>query len=511
MKTWVHITKYLPPLYPLKTRTYVYLTVFLLFIGVSFSYKTNASRSLSSTQIYERCYSQFVRNVLPDNDSLLIQVRNQKLHPVDACIQLLEKANIQSNGRIANTNDTVAKAILKTMNDFHFSWFTNRSNLGSGSNACRLNVTNSIYDNTEPALHISRTLFNNQAKYSEILTHPHSIRAIRTNANPDGSPMSSIAGYAKANFTYGRSTLSNNHYTHKNVPAGVISYIPRGELLGFTNSPNITIPGTSNRQTTPVNLNASLGGGIIGTQVFLQMNIREPNNFRADGGFHMARNWSQAVLTDLLCRDIPAVREGDASPFVRPNSNVNFRGSARCVACHTTLDRMAGVIRHVEYDVSSNQCFTSPPNQRTGNPAISSNYINRHPASQPAAQIWPDEGDSQYHLRPTQGVLYYRSYDGRLINRTINNVTQLGAALAEENDLYVCAAKRYYNFMTGINVSLRDLGDPFQPVQLSEVDMFHRNQVIDLGLKLKEHQDLQKLIRDIMELPVYQQANFGLN
>jgi hypothetical protein len=116
------------------------------------------------------------------------------------------------------------------------------------------------------------------------------------------------------------------------------------------------------------------------------------------------------------------------------------------------------------------------------------------------------DADPNFHQRPAYGRLYFRSYDGTLINKEVKDLSGLGAALADTNDLYVCAASRYFQFFTGIAVNLQDSGDPSLPA-LSASDMKYRSQVISLGLELKKHQRLDKLIEDILRSPLYQKAS----
>ena len=101
-----------------------------------------------------------------------------------------------------------------------------------------------------------------------------------------------------------------------------------------------------------------------------------------------------------------------------------------------------------------------------------------------------------------------RGYDGTLYSQTISatndvdGLTQLGQAIANTNDLYTCAASRYFEFLTGISVSLQDVGDPrYSP--LSPDDLQYRTIVHQLGISLKTHQNLQQLIREIITLPMY--------
>jgi hypothetical protein len=91
-----------------------------------------------------------------------------------------------------------------------------------------------------------------------------------------------------------------------------------------------------------------------------------------------------------------------------------------------------------------------------------------------------------------------RSYDGTLINLDVTSLADLGTKLADTNDLYVCAAKHYYQFLTGIDANLSDPGNP-STAAFTPGETFHRNNVINLGLSLKSDQSLRELFRRIFE------------
>jgi hypothetical protein len=120
-----------------------------------------------------------------------------------------------------------------------------------------------------------------------------------------------------------------------------------------------------------------------------------------------------------------------------------------------------------------------------------------------AAETTAPDSDSDFGARPTTGRLLYRSYDGTLIDSTVANLTEMGNALANSNDLYVCAAKKYFEYFTGLSVSLQDTGNPTSSI-LSQADQYYRDEVIKLGLSLKAHGSLKTLVQEILSLDLYQ-------
>jgi hypothetical protein len=117
---------------------------------------------------------------------------------------------------------------------------------------------------------------------------------------------------------------------------------------------------------------------------------------------------------------------------------------------------------------------------------------------------WPIQADTSYHLRPANGQLYYRNYAGKLVNVSVTSISDLGAKMAAQDDLYICAAKRYFAYFTGLDAKIGDLDG----IKLKPEEVEIRNTVIELGKKLKEHQSLRTLIEDIFKLPRYGRDNF---
>ena len=92
------------------------------------------------------------------------------------------------------------------------------------------------------------------------------------------------------------------------------------------------------------------------------------------------------------------------------------------------------------------------------------------------------------------------------MSQKVNNLQEFGEALAETNDLYACAAKRYFEYFTGIGVSLADLRSPENDIDLTSEQMTQRDFVISLGKKLKKTQSLPELIEEIISSSFYQEV-----
>jgi hypothetical protein len=106
---------------------------------------------------------------------------------------------------------------------------------------------------------------------------------------------------------------------------------------------------------------------------------------------------------------------------------------------------------------------------------------------------------------------FFSGHDGRLVNKKVENLDEAGAAIASEDEVYVCAAKRYFYYFTGIDVEVGDIGDPQNPITLDPYEAELREAIIQMGKSLKDHQDPRKTIRSILEHPSYWRSDFGVN
>ncbi|RYG62054.1 hypothetical protein EON80_23455 [bacterium] len=137
-------------------------------------------------------------------------------------------------------------------------------------------------------------------------------------------------------------------------------------------------------------------------------------------------------------------------------------------------------------------------------------FATFHPVTKAAEASWPSKPDADFFQRPQTGTLYYRDYNGGLIDQPVAGVSDLGQKIAAQDDYYVCMAKRYYGYFLGIDVNIGDVNDPERKIALSGPDIAHRNKVIQLGKALKQNQSLPQLIRSILSLENYQKSDFGV-
>ena len=250
------------------------------------------------------------------------------------------------------------------------------------------------------------------------------------------------------------------------------------------------------------------GGGILGTSSFYLMNNGHSLGQKANGAAKLPRRWIQSAMESLLCTSFPSLRENDIRQFVKTNSSTPFRNATSCVQCHATLDQAATTARNI---VVGSTDYTSLIKKDAA--GVDQDYLNKHPlvvtdykVKKPPSSEWLSEPDETFHLQSPTGELYFRSFSGALVSKRVSNISDLGRVMEETDDFYTCAAKRYFKYFTGIDVSLFDKTNPVNSSlirSLSPLDHEYRAFVESLGTDLKQNQSLFDLIKKIISSPYY--------
>ena len=434
---------------------------------------------LSPKALFVRCYKQITQSYPANNHPGMSSTTTQAA--IDACLNVLDKARFTANGnkRIGNTNDQEALNVLKTMHAVHHSWLTNKTFPLGGLGY--LNETKDLLDYNGVALYYTRALFAPNYQFQNIFRgSSEHLQSDRTNNSPDRAP---ISNRQKSNYPYGNNTV----------------FAPKGTLRGvttYTQKRFNFVDDNDRNQTT--RFDEHWGAGVLGSHIYVTMNADVTTNFRANGTILTHRKWSRNLVQDFLCREFPVIRYSDAQPYVRTDSPIAFRNEVGCVACHVTLDQSAALIR-----------TANGVRHRNSGSRIIETY-RKHAISQGSADVFPASNDGNFYRRPAEGRFVFRTHDGQLINEDLDNLEQLGTLFGQIDAPYVCAAKRYYQYFTGIKANVDDIADPQYPNSLSANELAHRNEVIQLGMQLKQHQSLRRLVEDILKKPQFQNAGYNI-
>jgi len=470
-----------------------------------------SQRQISELELFNRCFGHLTQSRLPLGHSLRARIIQGSLSGIEACMALVDSAALVGPGSpnegqlIVDTPE--ARTVLKTLNDFHRSWFPNDS-LETSITVGDLGFprTHDLTDETESALHITRALLTDGVKYSESVTSSFSVEGLRS-----GGAMTDAAALPAMRLQHASAI---NSLTLADINALLVE---KGELLGVrritdilntskynqtVNPSDAILDRTGNRytyQTAPIDVHRNLGGGagLISTRSYFMLNQGRSDRLQMDGGIGLHRRWSKAILHDTMCRELPVIRTTDATPYVQTavtSATPPFRTSRNCMGCHATMDPMASVIRN-------HSLYFVPSMSANGN--IVTAQVASWPITLPreAGQV---DSDLNFYQRPPNGRFFYRSYDGTLIKRDLLGLASLGAAISESKDFYACAASRYLEFFTGIRVGLHDVGDPGQ-APLNDAERYYRGEVIRIGeaLRIDAKQSLRTLIYQILSSELY--------
>lgn len=454
------------------------LWLFLLFL--SFFPASSRAESLTEAGIYHRCHAQFTRARAINTDPLLRAVKAGEVKGADACVSLLEGFSLP--GRVPEEKRGVFEAFLA----FHTSWFPLREFLQNGSEG----ASSAYFDSNEMAYHLNVALFG-PGRFDEIVTSTHTYVAKRRS---ERQPVY----FADPDFHGWYRKISHKPWVIEGGKPWSPKMIERGQvealLLREKAAPS---PVKTHLGNFSLSMGGTLGGGLLGTDTYLLLNSNQSPFEQSDNKNNSLRRWGKSVMRDLLCREVPAVRLADAEPFVDKKSEAPFRQHADCMLCHVTMDPLADAARNImEIRPDGAMRFDFEPR------LVGKFATDRPPQS---TTNW----DPEFHRRPPEGRLYFRSIQGNLVNRHFSGLPELGRTLAETDDLYACAAKRYFLYMTGIDVKMTDYSE--HPLSAADRPYSrYRAFVQELGQNLKKHQSLKKLVSSILHSKYYSQLDYGV-
>lgn len=458
-----------------------YLLILLLAL---ISKPTEASAG--EVSLFHKCFMHLTQTYPSATNPHLLEVKSGTKKAIEACGEILDRVSfsVNDNTMIPDVNNSVDVNLLRVFHNLHYSWFSTKFYPEIQDNYIR-NMQN-LYDASTPALYITRAMFAPGVDFSSVFrgdTTLLSIRRTEERVNSILQPHTSANDVLQGIKFTGLGDLLGVKSMAKNVVADVLTTGASGERI----------------PAAAININTHWGGGVLGSQVYMIQNIQAASlAHRSDGGVNSNRKWSRSLFQDFFCRELPVVRSTDVDAYIVPASSLTYRNSRSCVQCHASLDPLAAVTRDARYDRRAN--FKDP------NGAYA--FLVKWNKTMPVASYFPSEPDNSFHLRPALGNFFMRTYDGHLVSKEIPDMDTLGDEILSLDDVYVCAAKRYFEYFTGINANISDIKDPMNPnfPSLSVDQDKYRSVVINLGQSFKQHKDLKRLVKDIMENSAYRSS-----
>lgn len=474
---------------------------------------------LSDLEVFKRCYIQMTRDVPKPGDALYKAVMNGSKTGPNACIELFDRAQIASNGVLTNQTNQESRNILKTFNDLHRSWFQSKD-FSSMTNPGAVGL---IFDLEEPALYFTRAALMRDQQFRSIVTHNTGLRGVRVLPSTASGLAKRLTHFSlnyntafpyanDPNFLYVFRPTRKNATNFTTLPNEVrtlpnAALVDTGVLIGIASPSPLALPGFygafaangGDRFEAASILhdnfvaNSHFGGGILGSQAFLMQNTNLPSAVFPQDVSHINRRLTSRVFEDLLCHQMPSLTPADVqaetNAYVAQNSPHMFQRDVTCMQCHSSIDGMGYAMRNLVR-------YTTAGNPQLGVQELGMNFSGflRLPAV---------SGATTFALQPPTGRLHYRELFTRSRkDMAISSLAQLGTALSQQNDIYYCAAKRYYKFLTGIDVDMNT------PATTGSLDRKHQDQVKALGDALKSNQSVRTLLHNIFKSDVYRTRNF---
>jgi hypothetical protein len=475
------------------------------------------ARDLTPKEIYERCYIRMVRAVPPVNDPNLAKVEAGSLAPDKACLGLFDLAAFNSSGVMVKRTDVTAKRILKTFHDLHQSWLSVKTNADNRS------ANYIIRDGEEGALYFTRAAFLPNTAFSTVVTlnsglagvrdqvsYPHEEKNFLTQRMVTYNPAFPYAGETDFILSYNGADWDAKNQKLINVGVralrvGDAGLAETGSLVGVKAAPSLKLPFFRLPFTLPKDLtsemavallasynnfqvNAHFGGGILGSQNFILNNVNTNLNALPNGYAIINRRLTSKIFEDLMCHQMPSLDDADITAEIKPTSTFTFQQTSSCMRCHSSMDGAAFVYRNIFTYVSS-------ANANVGTQEIGVNASG-------AAALPYKSSNATFALQPPTGTLHYRELVTRKVVKTsLSSIANLGSQLASGNDIYTCAAKRYYAFFTGIDVGLKSTA-------VSSEDKYHQDIVVALGKKLKSTQSVRSMLLDLFASKPFQSSDY---
>jgi hypothetical protein len=521
----------------LQASRFVILSVFIIVFNSAVHAQ---AQTLSEPALFNRCYSQLTGRPVPRNHAVMAEIVTGKANALSACDNLLEKAALNpSSGLLNSSTDLEANWILNNFYAFHRSWFPGNTveQIQNYNDETGLG-TRDIYDTTEPGLALTRALFMTGAKYSDVVTLPTGVHAVRQ----DNAFIRKLIGWS-VSFP-GRSVLGNNTNSDRNefnfrAASGgfdgnsdttnslfmILPKIETGELIGVRSTtesaviPNVNMSplGDSTPGSSVLGLNFSfdiyktMGGGVLGTPSYVLLNFGHELGLKMNGQVKVPRRWALTTMETFMCATLPALRESDVKSFLVGNSSAPFRNSTSCLQCHSSLDPMAYTARNIML----NSTDFAAINAGSAHPGAKNAFVmSTFRPELDSVTGWPSEPVENFHRQTPSGRLYFRSFSqGDLVNKPVDGIAGLGLALSQVDDYYQCAAKRYFEFFTGIKVPLYDRSNPIYAEMnksLSANSIADRKFIENLAADLRQSQSVKGLIKTIMASDYYKSPTFRL-
>lgn len=466
---------------------------------IKFSLGTD--ESLKGIDLYRRCYQMLIRYPLSIENPTAKKIIAGSISAEVACVDLVDAAHFDDGGILIHPNLSAfeTQRLMLTFQMLHSSWFDAYSFSFSGENF----GTGEFSDFEQMGYVLSNALFKNK-KISSTLVGKEIFSPIRDEKNTNEYLLSRNP-YSGQFHPWDHIGLFYDDGTKIETD---LPHAPRGALRGIKidNTPYFLkkyyIQYEKFYENTTTALQRHFGGGLIGSSTYLLLNMGDKVGVIQDGDVRISRRWTRSVIKDVLCRNLPVLEIDDAKKYIAPNSKNSFSKTQSCVQCHATMDTFAGAIRDVQGGVNATGGLDFDTEKNLlKNSKIGFSYLRSVNDSKLLQRK-----DHPYAFAAPTGRLRLRDFQGREVDQSYKNLDDLGSQLSKLDDFYMCQTKRYFKFLTGIEVET----DPLilKSLNLKNDDKQILTQIYIWAMQLKKEQQTKKLIEKIIKSPFFQHKNF---
>tara|TARA_R110002072_G_scaffold534_2_gene3526 strand:+ start:63988 stop:65787 length:1800 start_codon:yes stop_codon:yes gene_type:complete len=460
---------------------------------------------LSEEEVLKRCYLKMTNRPIPSDHPRLISVQESVMSGASACLSLINSAmSLQSKNKIM-ANGKEGREVLKTFQMLHSGWFQEWNFFTAMSTW----GTFEVLDPTRMGFYFTNSLFNDGYHLKDALRGTKSFEGIRVSKKKSeylvykfkNEPRYKRKDYK---FIYGLSEKG------KDYKEWFPTRVQTGELVGIKviDSKEDILPVVvdskdNQKEINPANeisFNQSIhtghGGGVLGDEAYVSLNLGQDLGKKMNGGRILPRRWSNALVKEMLCRDLPVLKREDVVQYLQPKSSLPFRQKESCMQCHVTMDNMAGLLKNVEQTYSADA---------GGDGWIHSTHLYRHGRDLNLKQLEeaPDN-DPLFYKRPLTSQFFYRDIHNKLIVKSLKNLDELGETLLELDDFYYCQSSKYLRYFTGLKIPISLISSS----NLTKDEQVRKKLLIDVAEAFKSKQSQKDLLLAIFQSPQFRARNY---
>ncbi len=451
-----------------------------LFIIISI----NTSAAERDIKVFYKCYAKLLNDYPISSHPLVKQIKDEKISGKKACISLFDNIHFDKDNHFSPRSPENIK-IISTFQKFYNSWIKMK-NLNLETQDF---VNTDYYDLNESSYPLTYALFS-ENHYSNIFKGKQYFRALRSSPHKHQFFFDKdIHGFR---FDVDQGKWKTGAEDDSSGSFGPLVYLEQPQLVEFGDlvgiNPNADTPNVISYMGKKgaryrFHPQHPIGAGVIGTIPYLLANTGQ-RDIKTQSVFNYDRRWTTSVFRDFLCLDLPLLSEADVQSYVNKKSKIGFMKKAKCMKCHVTMDYMAATLRNLErYNTGDDD----------GDFTIRAVY--QHPISSSKRFIneLPDKYETLYQTAP-DGKVYFRDIKGNLIAQDVTSLSQVGEVLAQTDAPYYCAAKRHFEFLTGIDIPMSEIMKSYSEKKSSpEVDFLAK-----LAQQLKAEGNLKDLMATII-------------